>query len=84
MLSPAEVKDLRVAIRKLRRAFGGFNALAVMTGVPSGVLRHAANPKGARPTGMLAIRVAAAAKVSVEVLLGWKMVVMTPIIGRAA
>lgn len=83
-LSPEEVKALRVAIRKLRRAFGGFNALAIMTGVPSGTLRRAANPKGARPTGMLAIRVAAAAKVPVEVLLGGKMVVAPVVIGRAA
>jgi hypothetical protein len=84
MLSPDETKAVRVAIRKLRRALGGFNALAVATGISAHTLRRCANPKGARPTGTLAIRVAAAAKVPVEVLLGGKMVVAPVVIGRAA
>lgn len=83
-LSPDEAKAVRVAVRKLRRAFGSFTSLAAMTGIPSNTLRRVANPKGIAPTGTFAIRLAAVAKVPVEVLLGGKMVVTTPIIGRAA
>ncbi|HRI71595.1 MAG TPA: hypothetical protein PK156_45495 [Polyangium sp.] len=83
-LSTDEAKAVRIALRKLRRAFGTFNALAVMTGIPSNTLRRVANPNGIPPTGTFAIRLAAAAKVPVEVLLGGKVVVTTPIIGRAA
>jgi len=84
MLSTDETKAVRVAIRKLRRALGGFNALAVATGISAHTLRRCANPNGARPTGTLAIRVAAAAKVPVEVLLGGKLAVAPIVIGRAA
>ncbi|WP_153823920.1 hypothetical protein [Polyangium spumosum] len=83
MLSAEEARHVRVAVRKLRRAFGTFRALSVMTGIPASTLRRAANPKSS-PTGTLAIRVAAAAGVAVEVLLGGKLVVTTPVIGRAA
>lgn len=83
-LNPDEAKAVRIALRKLRRAFGSFKALAVATGIPSGTLRRIANPNNAAPTGTFAIRLAAAAKVPVEVLLGGKVVVTTPIIGRAA
>lgn len=83
-LSPEETKAVRVAVRKLKRAFGSFACLAVQTGVPSATLRRIANPKGIPPTGTFAIRLAAVAKVPVEVLLGGKVVVTTPIIGRAA
>ena len=75
---------MRVAIRKLRRAFGSFHALSAMTGIPASTLRRVANPNGARPRARFAIRLAAAAGVAVEVLLGGKMVVTTPVIGRAA
>lgn len=83
-LSVDEAKAVRVAVRKLRRTFGSFNALAVATGIPSNTLRRVANPNGIPPTGTFAIRLAAVAKVPVEVLIGGKMVVTTPIIGRAA
>lgn len=83
-LSPDEARAVRVAVRKLRRAFGSFSALAVATGIPSNTLRRVANPNGVPPTGTFAIRLASAAKVPVEVLLGGKVVVTTPIIGRAA
>lgn len=82
-LSADEIKAVRVAIRKLRRACGSFTALSAMTGIPAQTLRRASNPNGCL-TGTLAIRLAAAAKVPVEVLLGGKMVVTTPVIGRAA
>jgi len=82
-LSEDEARHVRVAIRKLRRACGSFTALSVMTGIPAQTLRRASNPNGCL-MGTLAIRLAGAAKVPVEVLLGGKMVVTTPIIGRAA
>jgi len=84
MLSAEEAKAVRIAVRKLRRVFGSFNALAVALAIPANTLRRFANPKGAPPTGTFAIRLAAAAKVPVEVLLGGKAVVTTPVIGRAA
>ncbi|MRG93749.1 hypothetical protein [Polyangium spumosum] len=83
MLSEDEARHVRVAVRKLRRAFGSFRAISAMTGIPASTLRRAANPKSS-PTGTLAIRIAAAAGVAVEVLLGGKLVVTTPVIGRAA
>ncbi|TKD12365.1 hypothetical protein [Polyangium fumosum] len=83
-LSDEEAKAVRVAVRKLRRAFGSFNRLAAMLGVPANTVRRVANPKGARPTGTFAIRLAAVANVPVEVLLGGKLIVAPIIIGRAA
>ncbi|MRG95764.1 helix-turn-helix domain-containing protein [Polyangium spumosum] len=83
MLSTEEARHVRVAVRKLRRAFGSFRAISAMTGIPASTLRRAANPKSS-PTGTLAIRIASAAGVAVEVLLGGKLVVTTPVIGRAA
>ena len=84
MLSDEEAKAVRVAVRKLRRAFGSFNALAARLNMPANTVRRIANPKGTPPTGTFAIRLAAVAGVPVEVLLGGKMVVTTPVIGRAA
>ncbi|HRI70393.1 MAG TPA: hypothetical protein PK156_39445 [Polyangium sp.] len=83
-LSADESKAVRVALRKLAKTFGGYNRLAVMLEIPANSLRRLANPNDARPTGTFAIRLAALAKVPVEVLIGGKMVVTTPIIGRAA
>jgi len=83
-LTDNEAKSVRIAIRKLRRAFGSYNRLAAMLEIPSSTLRRLAHPKHGCPTGTFAIRLAALAKVPVEVLLGGKMVVTTPIIGRAA
>lgn len=82
-LSADEAKAVRVAVRKMKRVYGSFAALAVATGIPSNTLRRVANPNSTPPTGTFAIRLAAVAKVPVEVLLGGKMVVTTPIIGRA-
>jgi hypothetical protein len=83
-LSADEAKAVRIAVRKLARAFGGFVRLGVMLDMPSATVRRIANPKGIAPTGTFAIRLAAVAKVPVEVLLGGKVVVTLPIIGRAA
>lgn len=83
-LSTDEVRAVRVAVRKLKRAFGSFACLAVQTEIPAATLRRIANPKGIAPTGTFAIRLAAVAKVPVEVLIGGKMVVAPIVIGRAA
>lgn len=83
-LTPDEVRAVRVALRKLRKAFGSFHVLSAKTGIPANTLRRVVNPNRTPPSGTLAIRLAAAAGVPVEVLLGGKVVVTTPIIGRAA
>ena len=83
-LSPDEARAVRVAVRKLKRAFGSFHILSAKTGIPANTLRRVVNPNGIPPTGTFAIRLAAVAGVPVEVLLGGKVVVTAPIIGRAA
>jgi hypothetical protein len=83
-LSADEAKSVRVAVRKLARALGGFVRLGVMLDMPSATVRRIANPKGIPPTGTFAIRLAAVAKVPVEVLLGGKLAVAPIVIGRAA
>ena len=83
-LSADEAKAVRIAVRKLARAFGGFVRLGVMLEMPSATVRRIANPKGIPPTGTFAIRLAAVAKVPVEVLLGGKLAVAPVVIGRAA
>jgi hypothetical protein len=82
-LTPEEAKHLRVAIRKVAAARGGFVALAVAIGIPTNTLYHAANPKG-RPSAALAIRLAGVAGVPVEVILTGKLAVEPAVIGRAA
>jgi hypothetical protein len=82
-LSPEESRAVKVAIRKVAAARGGYISLAVAIGIPSSTLYHAARP-GSRPSPGLAIRLAAVAGVPVEVLLGGKLAVQPPIIGRAA
>jgi hypothetical protein len=83
-LSPDEVRAVRAAVRKLWRAFGSFHVISAKTGIPANTLRRVVNPNGIPPTGTLAIRLAAVAGVPVEVLLGGKVIVTAPIIGRAA
>jgi hypothetical protein len=83
-LTADEAKAIRIAVRKVARAVGGYNRLAAMLEIPPGTLRRCANPKGERPTGTFAIRLAAVAKVPVEVLLGGKLAVAPVVIGRAA
>jgi hypothetical protein len=82
-LTTAEAHAFRVALRRIATARGGFVALSVALGIPTNTLYHAARP-GSRPSGVLAIRLAAVAGVPVEVLLGGKVVVAPAIIGRAA
>lgn len=67
-LTPEEAQRVRIAIRKVARARGGFVALAVALGIPTNTLYHAARP-GSRPSPGLAICLAAVAKVSMDALL---------------
>jgi hypothetical protein len=82
-LSPEEARAVRVAVRKIAAARGGYVALAVKIGIPTSTLYHAARP-GNRPSPGLAIRLAAVAGVPVEVLLGGKLVTAPVVIGVAA
>lgn len=82
MLSREEAQRVRTATRKVAHALGGFKALAARLDVPVATVHGAANPRQ-RPTGIFAIRLAAAAGVPVEVLLGGKVVV-AHVIGVAA
>jgi hypothetical protein len=82
-LSSEEAHALRIAVRKVAKAVGGLPRLAMMLGIVPSTLYHAARP-GSRPSGTFAIRLAAVAKVPVEVLLGGKVVVAPAIIGVAA
>ena len=82
-LTKAEAQAVRIAIRKIAAAKGGYVALAVKIGIPTSTLYHAVRPTGT-PSPGLAIRLAAVAKVPVEVLLGGKVAVAPAIIGVAA
>src|SRR5262249_12352720 len=82
-LSAEEARHVRTAILRIARAKGGFIPLALAIGIPTNTLYHAARPRS-RPSPGLAIRLAAVAKVPVEVLLGGKVVVAPVVIGVAA
>lgn len=83
-LSADEARAVRIAIRKVASAHPGkYVGLAVEIGIPTSTLYAAARPTG-RPSPGLAIRLAAIAKVPVEVLLGGKLAVQPPVIGVAA
>lgn len=82
-LSPEESHHLRIAVRRMAKVVGSFPCLAIKLGVSTNTLYHAARP-GSRPVGTLAIRLAALARVPVEVLLGGKMVVAPIVVGVAA
>jgi hypothetical protein len=60
-----EQKHIRAAIRNLAYAFGGFDVLSEVTGVPLGTLRHA----NQSASFALAVIVARAARIPVEQLL---------------
>jgi hypothetical protein len=78
-----EVKAVRIAVRKVAQAKGGYKRLAAMMEVPPSTVYYAARPNG-RTSAAFAIRFAAVAKVPVEVLLGGKLAVQPPVIGVAA
>jgi hypothetical protein len=82
-LSPEETTRLRIATRKVAKAVGGFRRLACLMEVPPSTVYHAARVKG-RASGAFAIRLAAVAKVPVEMILTGKLAVQPPVIGVAA
>jgi hypothetical protein len=82
-LSAEEVKRVRVAVRKVAAAVGGFKRLATMMEVPPSTVYYAARPN-VRTSAAFAIRLAAVAQVPVEVILTGKMAVQPPVIGVAA
>jgi DNA-binding phage protein len=69
-LSAAEALHLRIATRNAARAYGGVEVLAAVSGVPAATLYNVIGDKGRRPSAAVALRVAKAAGMSVEVILG--------------
>jgi DNA-binding phage protein len=67
-----ETRHIHAALRNAARAYGGMDVLATVLGMPVKSLYQAANPRR-RPSGILAIRLAAAAGISVEAMLGGKL-----------
>ena len=67
-LTPEEAQHLRAAIRNVARAYGGMDVLAAVVGAPVTTFRKALSRRR-RPSGILAIRVAQAAGMSVAALL---------------
>ena len=82
-LTAEEAAHLRVAVRKVARAMGGFKRLSVMMEIPPSTVYHAARPNG-RASAAFAVRLAAVAKIPVEVLLTGKLAVQPAVIGVAA
>lgn len=72
-LTAEETKHLRAALRNTIRAYGGAPVLAQVMGVPAATLYSASKRA---PSGALAIRLAQAAGVSVEAVLGGKLSAM--------
>jgi hypothetical protein len=69
-LTPEEVRHLRAATRNAVRAYGSASALAAVVGVPAQTIHGVTAAKGPRPSGTLALRIAKAAGMSVEAMIG--------------
>lgn len=69
-LTAEEERHLRITIRNTARAYGGFPVLASVLGINAGSLRCAASDKARHLSGTLAIRVAKAAGMRVEAVIG--------------
>lgn len=69
-LTPEEVRHFRAALRNTARAYGGHAVLAGVVGVPVKTLHNAFSH---RPSVGLVLRVAQAAGMSVEAILGGKL-----------
>lgn len=68
-LTDDEVRHLRAALQNLRRKLGGWRAVAEATGIPRETVSQAGSAHDGRPHPMIAIKVARAARVSLEALL---------------
>ncbi len=67
-MTASEAASFKAALRNVARAYGGFDVLAAVVGVPVGTLHDAMTPKRL-PSAALALRVAHAAGMRVEALL---------------
>lgn len=82
-LTDEEVKAVRVAVRKVAHAKGGYKRLAILMEVPPSTVYYAARPNGRTSAGFV-LRLAAVAKVPVETILTGRLAVQPPVIGVAA
>ena len=71
-LTPDEARHVRAALTATARAYGGMDVLATVLGVPVGTLYNLASASKC-PSGILAIRLAAAASMTVEAVLSGKL-----------
>jgi hypothetical protein len=69
-ITDEEAQHFRATVRNAARAYGGFPVLAEVVGVPVATLHQAVDKKNRRPSGILVIRVAKAAGMSVEAIIG--------------
>jgi hypothetical protein len=69
-LTVEELRHLRAATRNAVRAYGSTSALAAVVGVPTQTIHGVTAAKGPRPSGTLALRIARAAGMSVEAIIG--------------
>lgn len=69
-LTDEEVRHLRAATRNAVRAFGSSGALAAALGMPRNTVHAVTAPRGARPTAIFAVRLAKAAGMSIEAVIG--------------
>lgn len=74
MFTAEEVRHIRAALSNAARAYGGVDVLATVMGVRAEVLYAA---KRRRPSGILAIRLAAAAGITVEAMLSGRLAAVT-------
>lgn len=70
--TPDEARHLRAAIRNTARAYGSTECLAAALEVPVKTLYQALAPKR-RASGLLAIRIARAAGMALEAIIGGKL-----------
>ena len=68
-LTPEEVRHVRAVLRNTARAYGGLDCLSTVMGVPTDTLEGVLYRRKHLPSGTLAIRLACAAGLSVEVVL---------------
>jgi hypothetical protein len=79
MFTPEEARAVRTCLKNTATRYGGFDVLAAAMGVPVDCLYQAAgNKRCRRPSGILAIRLAAAAGITVEAMLSAKLAAVPP------
>jgi len=71
-LTVEETRHFRASLKNLARAFGSWGCLASVIGIPAETLQQAIGPRR-RPSGVLVIRAAQAAGMSVEAIIGGQL-----------